>query len=416
MNVKIIKDDIAAKMALKNLYKLLNAHVDLLLNEQELKFVRDLQAFCVDYEPKIDMSKDVYVNFPALGSRGYIQRLNPWKQFKDAGCKQEMLLGINLAMMDPELDLARLASGILCANPTFQHGGTPELNKIQDELISGSKVGCIGMTEPNHGSDTVNMEAHVTKVANGYKFDGTKVYTTNGPKADYFIGYGCVDNAQPRLTMVQAMLSRDLGITTERLTIPVVPRVQIGKTYFNGSVCPNARITGEPGVGYHHLFDGLVPERLAIVGSSLGIAWSALLSGIIYCSLREQFGKPVISYQAVSFPLAELLVRLSSATMSAFRIAEIYDERVLRVPKKDIPEATVKASAQWSSQIKQLCAKLSHEICYETQQLMGGVSVTDNTRVTQATGVSQIQEVIGGSRGVQTLILAGNIAKLIKAL
>ena len=76
----------------------------------------------------------------------------------------------------------------------------------------------------------------------------------------------------------------------------------------------------------------------------------------------------------------------------------------------------MKASAQWSSQIKQLCAKISHEICYETQQIMGGVSVTDNTRVTQATGVSQIQEVIGGSRGVQTLILAGNIAKLIKSL
>ncbi|NMC07484.1 MAG: acyl-CoA dehydrogenase [Candidatus Lokiarchaeota archaeon] len=416
MTVKVIKDEIAAKLALKNMYKLLMEQIGLLLSDQERKFVNELQAFCIDYEPKIDMSKDVYVNFPALGSHGYIQRLNQWKEFTDAGCKYEMLLGINLAMMDPELDLARLASGILCGNPTFQHGGTPELAKVQDELMSGKKIGCISMTEPNHGSDTVNMEAHVTKLDDGYKFDGTKIFTTNGPKADYFIGYGCVDNAQPRQTMVQAMLSRDMGITTERITIPVVPRVHIGKTYYNGLKCPNSMVTGQPGIGYNNLFDGLVPERLAIVGSSLGIAWSALLTGVIYSSMREQFGKPIMSYQAVSFPFADLCIRLSSATITAFRIAEIYDAKILKAHKKDIPEATWKASAQWSSQIKQLCAKLSHEICYETQQLMGGVSVTDNTRVAQAKGVSDIQEVIGGSRGVQTLILAGNLSKLIKGI
>lgn len=416
MTVKILKDEIATKMALRNMYKLLNDQLDILLVDQERRFVRDLQAFCIDYEPKIDMSEDVYVHFSALGSRGYIQRLNTWKEFTDAGCKYEMLLGINLAMMDPELDLARCASGILCGNPTFQHGGTPEIVKVQDELMSGMKVGCISMTELNHGSDTVNMEAHVTKVDDGYQFEGTKIFTTNGPKADYFIGYGCVDNAQPRQTMVQAMLKRDMGITTERLTIAAVPRVHIGKTHYNGLKCPDAMITGTPGKGYNNLFDGLVPERLSIVGSSLGIAWSALLNGVIYCSLREQFGRPVMAYQAVSFPFANLFIRLSSATISAFRIAEIYDDKILNVHKESIPEATIKASAQWSSQIKQLCAKLSHEICYETQQLMGGVSVTDNTRVAQATGVSDIQEVIGGSRGVQQLILAGNLSKLIKTI
>ncbi len=416
MTIKVLKDTIAAKMTLANMYKLLNDQIGLLLTDQERKFVSDLQKFCIELEPKIDMSKDVYVNFPALGSHGYIQRLNPWKEFKDAGCKYEMLLGMNLAMMDPELDLARLASGILCGNPTFQHGGTPEIAKAQDDLMSGRKIGCISMTELNHGSDTVNMETHVTKSDDGYKFDGTKVFTTNGPKADYFIGYGCVDNAQPRQTMVQAMLTRDMGITTERLAIGVVPRVHIGKTYYNGLKCPNAMITGTPGIGYNNLFDGLVPERLSIVGSSLGIGWSALLNGVVYSSLREQFGKSIMSYQAVSFPFADLFIRLSSATITAFRIAEIYDAKILKAHRKDIPEATWKASAQWSSQVKALCAKLAHEICYETQQLMGGVSVTDNTRLAQVTGVSDIQEVIGGSRGVQTMILAGNLSKLIKTL
>lgn len=403
-------------MALSNVYKLLNEQIDLLLSPEEKEFVQQLQDFCIEQEKKIDYSEDVYVQFPALGEHGYIQRLNPWKDFTQAGCKYEMLLGINLAMMDPELDLARLASGILCGNPTFQHGETPELHAVQDELMSGTKIGCIGMTEANRGSDTGHMEAHCSRVDDGFIFDGTKVFTTNGPKADYFIGYGCVDNDNSRETMVQAMLSRDMGITTERLNIPVVPRVHIGKTYFNGLTCPDSMVTGPPGKGHDNLFDGLVPERLAIVGSGLGISWSSLLNGVIYCSLREQFGKPIISYQAVSFPFADMFIRLSSATITAFRIAEIYDAKILQADKSQIPAETFKASAQWSSQIKHLCAKLAHEITYETQQLMGGVSVTDNTRVAQTAGVSQIQEVIGGSRGIQQLILSGNLSKLIRGL
>ncbi|HME52753.1 MAG TPA: acyl-CoA dehydrogenase [Candidatus Lokiarchaeia archaeon] len=416
MKVQVLKEEIEEKMLLSNLYKLLNEQIALLLTPEEIEFIQQLQEFCMEQEKKIDYSEDVYVQFPALGEHGYIQRLNPWKDFTQAGSKYEMLLGINLAIMDPELDLARLASGILCGNPTFQHGETPELQAVQDELMSGAKVGCIGMTEANRGSDTGHMEAHCTRVDDGFVFDGTKVFTTNGPKADYFIGYGCVDNDNARETMVQAMLSRDMGITTERLTIPVVPRVHIGKTYFNGLTCPESFVTGPPGKGHDNLFDGLVPERLAIVGSSLGIGWSSLLTGVIYCSLREQFGKPIMQYQAVSFPFADLFIRLTSATITALRMAEIYDMKILKAEKSQIAAETFKASAQWSSQIKQLCARLAHEITYETQQLMGGVSVTDNTRVSRTAGVSQIQEVIGGSRGIQQLILAGNLSKLIRGL
>jgi butyryl-CoA dehydrogenase len=415
--IKVLKEEIEQKLALSNVYKIYNDQVELLLSKEENDFVKDLQAFCVDYEPKIDFEKDVYVNFPALGEKGYIQRLNAWKDFKKAGCKYEMLLGMNIAMMDPELDLARLASGILCGNPTFQHGTDATL-KVQDELLSGQKIGCIAMTEPNHGSDTVNMECIAGKQDDGFKLSGSKVFTTNGPKADYFIGYAVTDNQNPRGTMVQAMLSRDMGITTERITIPAVPRVHIGKTYYNDIVVPNGMVTGQPGAGFHNLFDGLVPERLSIVGSSLGICWSSIINGIIYCNMREQFGKPVMKYQAVSYPFADMLMRVSAATMAAFKIAEMYDENILQPMARGekIQPAMSKASAAWSGQIKYLGARLAGEISYEVQQLMGGVSVTNNTRLARTWGVSSIQEVIGGSRGVMQLIVSGNLKKMMKLL
>jgi len=413
--VKIIPPEIEEKLSLANTYKILNSQLDLLLNDKERAFVREVQEFCVGIEPKIDFSKDVYELFPLYGERGFMQRLNPWKEFTEAGCKYEMLLAINNGMMDPEMELARTASSILCGNPTYQHGKTPEIQQVQDDLWSGKKFGCIAMTEENHGTDTVNMECHADAIdEGGFEFTGTKIFTTNGPKAHYFLGYACVDNKDPRGTMVQALLKREWGVTTEKLNINVVNRVHIGKTYYNGAKIPKEYVLGKPGEGYHYLFDGLVPERLVITGANLGICWGALINGIIYSNMRNQFGKPIMKYQAVSYPFADLLYRVSSATMAAFKIAEIYDEKVLHA--ETVSKEISKASAQWSAQIKYLCAKLAAECAYETQQLMGGISVTDNTRLARLTGAANIQEVIGGSRGVMKLIMSGNLKKMLNLL
>ncbi|MHA1729118.1 MAG: acyl-CoA dehydrogenase family protein [Promethearchaeota archaeon] len=414
--VKIIPEEIEEKLSLENVYKLFNFQIGDLLSEQEFEFVKEFQKFNIENEPNIDFADgdSLYKLFPIYGKRGYIQRLNKWKDFEPHGCKFEMLLGINNSIMDPEFEMCRGASGILCANPTFQHGGTDALDKVQDGLCSGKKIGCIAMTEERHGTDVVNMKSHAERIDGGYKFTGTKIFTTNGPKADYFLGYGSVDNDKPRNTMVQGMLSRDMGITTERLNIPIVPRIHIGKTHFNGSEVPDDLITGKPGVGYRNLFDGLVPERLSITSGNLGVCWGALLNGIIYCNLRKQFGKPIINYQAVSFPLADLLIRVSSATTTALAIAEWYDKKILGDEK---PSAEVlKASAQKSSQIKYIAAKLAGEVAYEVQQHMGGISVTDNTRLSRIFGVSNLQEVIAGSRGVQQLIISNNIKKMMRLL
>jgi len=96
-------------------------------------------------------------------------------------------------------------------------------------------------------------------------YNGEKVYTTNAPKADYFCTYGVYDTANPRDTMVQAMIKRDFGVRTERLKINSVPRVHIAHTFFENAKIPNDYILADDGLGYVRLFEGLVPERLSIV-------------------------------------------------------------------------------------------------------------------------------------------------------
>ena len=418
MQEKIISDDILEKMTLENVFKIFNNNVFPMLNDEEQEYCNELQEFCLELHPKIDKSKDVYVLFPELGKRGYMQRINKWNDFTPYGMKKEILLGTHLSLLDPQLELGRLASGILCGNPTFhyyEHGGTGEtIQKVQDELMSGQKIGCIGITEPERGSDAVNMTTVAIKEGDSVIYNGEKVYTTNGPKADYFCTYGVYDTNNPRDTMVQAMIKHDFGVRTERLKINSVPRVHIAHTYLDNVRIPYDYILADDGLGYVRLFEGLVPERLGIMGSGIGICWSGLIYGILYTNLRKQFGKPVIRYQGVGYGLADLLTKSTAATSLALQAATIYDEKILFADKPS------KEAEKWasgiSSQGKYYAAKLTHEICYEVQQLMGGISVTDNTPVDELADVSKIEEVIGGARNIQLLLIQSQIQRFMRLI
>lgn len=418
MQEKIIKDEILEKITLENVFKIFNYNIFPMLNSEEIEFCNELQKFCLDLHPKIDKSKDVYELFPDLGSQGYMQRINKWKDFTPYGMKKEILLGTHLSLLDPQLDLARLASGILCGNPTFHyysHGGSGNtIQKVQDELMSGQKIGCIGITEPERGSDAVNMMTVATKDGDYVIYNGEKVYTTNGPKADYFCTYGVYNMNNPRDTMVQAMIKRDFGVRTERLKINSVPRVHIAHTFFENTKIPNDYILADDGQGYVRLFEGLVPERLGLMGSCVGICWAGLIYGILYTNLRKQFGKPVIGYQGVGYRLADLLTKSTAATSLALQAATIYDEKILFADKPS--KEAEKWAAGISSQGKYYTAKLTHEICYEVQQLMGGISVTDNTPVDELADVSKIEEVVGGARNIQLLLIQSQIQRFMRLI
>jgi alkylation response protein AidB-like acyl-CoA dehydrogenase len=414
MQEKIISDEIHEKMSLENVFKILNDNLFAFLNDEEIEYCSNLEEFCLELHPKIDKSRDVYYLFPELGKEGYMQRINKFRDFTPYGMKKEILLATIMSICDPQLELARLASGILCGNPTFQHGATDEIFKVQEELITGKAVGCIGITEPERGSDAVNMTTQCTKVDDRIVFNGEKVFTTNGPKADYFACYGVYDEEHPRQTMVLGMIKKEWGVETKRLKINSVPRVHIAHTILNNVKVPMEYILGDNGAGYHNLFDGLVPERLGIMGSGTGICWGALIYGIIYANLRKQFGQQIIKYQGVGFTLADLLSQTTAATALALQAATIYDEKVLFAEKKN--EAAEKWVAGVSSQGKYLLAKLSNTVCYEIQQACGGITVTDNTPIDEYMDTSKIEEVIGGARNIQLLIIQNSLRRYLRIL
>ncbi|TXT67383.1 MAG: Acyl-CoA dehydrogenase domain-containing protein [Promethearchaeota archaeon] len=411
--VDILDDDVKKNLTTRNIYEVFNNFIIPLINEEEREFLETLEDFLInEVEPKIDLNKDVYSLFPILGKKNYIQRLNQYGDTEKYGMRYEMLLAMATSIMDPELDLARVVSGVIFANPLFLHGKGEYIAYVLDEVMSGQKVGCLCITERHHGSDAVNMQTTIEEYNEHIILDGEKVYTTNGPVGDYFLVFGVSNKNAPRGSMYQVLAEREMeGVETHRLGIQSIPRVQVGQTIFNSVKIPNQNIIGSRGQGYKNLFSGLVAERDAIIGSSLGIGWLTAITALIYTNIRTQFGKPIYDFQAVSFPIAQLFTELMAATELGFKSASEYKKTL-----KYSDQKFIKYNAAFSSGTKFLASNLAYKISYEAQQLCGGITFTDNLRIDKALEVSKVQEIIGGARNIQLYLVSRGIKDIVKRI
>lgn len=411
--VDLLDDEIKEKLSTENIYKVFNNFIFPLITEEEREFLEELEQFLLkEIEPKINLEEEVYELFPILGKKNYIQRLNQYGDIEKYGMRYEILLAMAISIIDPELDLARVVSGVIFANPLIQFGNNDHISEILEEILSGRKIGCICITERHRGSDAVNMKTTIEENIDYLILNGEKVYTTNGPIADYFIVYGVSNIHNPRDTMFQLIVERDFeGLETHRLGVQSIPRVQIGQILFDSVKIPKENILGKKGEGYKNLFSGLVAERDAIIGSSLGISWLTAITALIYTNFREQFGQPIYNFQAVSFPITQLFTELMAATDFGFRTAMEYKKTIKYADPKFI-----KYNAAFSSGTKFLASNLAHKLSYECQQLCGGIAFTDSLRIDKALEVSKVQEIIGGARNIQLYLVSRAIKDMVRRL
>jgi len=416
MLLDILEEEIKEKITIENIFRIFNNFIIPLITKEEQEFLVELEDFLIrEVEPKIDLSKDVYELFPILGKGNYIQRLNPYgnDDHQKFGMRYEMLLAMATSIVDPELDLARVVSGVIFANPLFQHGKGDQNLEIIDQIMSGKKIGAICITERLHGSDAVNMETQVIEETDHLVINGEKLYTTNGPVADYFIVYGVSEPSDPRGSMYQVIAERGFeGLETHRIAVQSIPRVQIGQILFNSVKIPKRNIIGPKGYGYKNLFSGLVAERDAIIGSSLGISWLTSITALIYTNFRKQFGRPIYDFQGVSFPITQSFTELMAATEFGIRSATVYKKMLKYFDEQKF----IKYSAAFSSGTKFLASNLAQKISYEAQQLCGGIAFTDNLRIDKALEVSKVQEIIGGARNIQLHLVSRAIRDMVKRL
>ena len=421
MQTQIISSDILEALSLQKRYNLLNINLMIMLNDNERNFLNEVQNFCVEFEKKnnIDHSEDIYSWFPAFGEKGYIHRVFNYEDIgidygKNFGIAMEFMRQLAVTEFDPSFNLTTGAS-TLCINPIKHHNeGREECQKPLKELITGKAVGCICITEPTKGSDATHLDTVAKRTKDGLVVSGTKCYNTNAPKSKYTVLYGTEDpsSSDSENKMSQSLIPlQDPTITVERVFIPSVPKVYLGKETYKETFVPNERILCDVGKGKFGLFEGLAVERMGIAIGALCLCWSALTHATIYSNMRKQFGQEVSKFQGVGFLLAEYYAKVSNLTLACLAFARGYDEAVVK-HKGHLPDLLTQQYVMGASQLKYQATHLSERCCYEMSNIMGGNGLNDNTLMEDLLGLSRIQEIIGGSRQIQLYIMMGAIRKM----
>jgi len=419
--VQCIDDEILEKLSLKTRNKFLNYNLMSFLKPKHLDFLKQAQKFFETFEKtnNITHNEDFYEWIPEIGKNGYISRLHKFEDiglnYEPHGMTTEFMRILSMDFFDPQLTMATGATAI-SVNPILLHHENKEVRlKALKELVTGEKIGCICITEPERGSDAVHMLTTCKEQDDGsFIVNGEKIYQTNGSKANWAVVYAVTEKNNGN-TMAQFLVDTSSeGWTAERLNIPWTPRMHVAKETLTNLKVPSDCILGKPGDGRSHLFEGLNLERLTIVCLNTAEAWNAISHAVIYANMRKQFNKEILKYQGVGFTLADLWAQTMNMTLSTLNVCQMIDEKMAKLGT--LPKDFNLALGTTASQLKFLSAKLCERVVYESANLMGGAGVCDNTLMQDLLGITRLQEIGGGTRQVQSHIMSSALRQLFKLL
>ncbi|MCD6298865.1 MAG: acyl-CoA/acyl-ACP dehydrogenase [Deltaproteobacteria bacterium] len=199
--------------------------------------------------------------------------------------------------------------------------GTREQHqKFLAPLVKGDWVSSVSFTEPDHGSDLTRMNTTLTEQEDGFVLNGTKVFTTNGAYADFFIVLAQEDQeARPGKGMTTILVERDsstwLGGNMEINDIPDkmgLRMVSSSELVFQDLKISKENILGERGRGLLNVLDFLDESRIEIGAQALGNCEGAFLKALNHAKERNQFNRPIIDFQAIGHKLARMWSRIQT--------------------------------------------------------------------------------------------------------
>jgi len=237
-------------------------------------------------------------------------------------------------MMIEELARGSLSLGAVVAMQTlmgtdlvFRFGSDDHRRRLVEPALKGEKIGTIAMTEPDFGSDLGGIVTRATATEDGWIITGQKMWITSATMADFFtvaaktdpgagfkgIDFFLVEKGMPGVKVGRKI--NKLGVRASETSELILDNVQV----------PAGNLLGKQGTGFRNLGEILCQIRVMTGALALGLGQAALDSAIKYSNEREQFGRPIADFQAISHKIAEMGTRLEAADALVYRAARDID-------------------------------------------------------------------------------------------
>jgi isovaleryl-CoA dehydrogenase len=349
--------------------------------------------------------------FPKIGQNGLFGVTIP-EEYGGAGLD---LVSAGLVLQgfsrwNHAMALAWVAHDNLCANNIYRNGSEAQRRKYLPGLCSGAKIGALGLTEPGAGSDALgSMRTTARRDGDHYVLNGGKIFITNGPVADVLLVYAKTDKAKGAKGISAFIVEKDFpGFkVAQKLEKMGYRGSQTGELVFEDCRVPVENLVGEENGGVAIVMSGLDLERAMISPLCLGISERALELSVDYAQTREQFGKPIGSFQMVQSMLAEMYVLVE--TMRSFTYRTLAAAAPLEIGgggRGDIHMLTA-ASVMYA-------AEACHNVLDKAVQIHGGSGYIWQSEINRLFRSTKLMEIGAGTTEVRKMIISGELLKDMK--
>jgi len=309
----------------------------------------------------------------------------------------EALVEIN--KVDASVGVTISVHNSLVSNCVNTYGNEATRAKYLPKLASGEWLGAYALSEWGAGSDAGSLECKAVKDGDEYVITGTKAWITTGDKADLVVLFARTDpDARNRgITAFVVEATWDgfaAGKKERKMGIRSSSTVEL---QFDGLRVPAANVLGEVNGGFKialHILDG---GRIGIAAQALGIMEACLESSIAYAKEREQFGKPIASFQPIKWKLAEMETKIMASRLLIRQAALLRDQKKPHSRQAAAAKLFASRAANW-------CAR-------EAVQVHGGAGYCTDFPVERFFRDARITEIYEGTTEVQKLVIARELLK-----
>jgi alkylation response protein AidB-like acyl-CoA dehydrogenase len=246
----------------------------------------------------------------------------------DATTIAAALEGLGYGCADNGLIFSLNAQMWACELPLVRFGSDEQKERYLPGLCDGSIIAGHAMTEPDTGSDAFALKTSATRSGEGWVLSGSKTFVTNGPVSDVFVVFASTNRKLGFAGLSAFLVERDapgltVGPPMSKMGLRTSP---ISELFLSDCAVGPEALLGSAGAGMAIFNLAMRWERGLILAAAVGTMHRQLERCLEYARQRIQFGQPIGSFQAVSHRLVDMRLRLETARMMLYRLAEKFDD------------------------------------------------------------------------------------------
>lgn len=292
------------------------------------------------------------------------------------------------------------AASALGIYPILISGSQELKERYLPDVAEGKRFAAFGLTEANAGSDASGIQTTAVLDGDEWVLNGTKQWITNGGEAQIYTVIAITDRDKgPRGATMFVVEEGDPGFTCgpkeKKMGIRASSTTEL---IFNNCRIPKERMIGRKGTGFITVMKTLDSSRPGIAALGVGLAQAALDEAVVYAKQRVQFGKPIISFQAIQHMLADMATGVESARALTYQAAKHID-------------AHTKDMSKVSAMCKVHATDMAMKVTTDAVQVMGGYGYMREYPVEKMMRDAKILQIYEGTNQIQRNVIGQELNK-----